>query len=211
MREKVLIVAILLSSILLSGCAADEGFLIESIGKDAFEHYSGEFELKVYLLPGDDFLSLYTPESEYYHFIARYKHHFSVTGAESLLVLFHFEPSAYADAKQYCLDHMKLLDIGVPDYQNYHFLENTALPEALGRVEDGGNARSFPEQFNMFAYNDQNHILAFLGHHSDELSFRDKEKVIHGWSTFLCTYFPEITDENCWQKRDDATEQMMAF
>lgn len=194
MKKARLLVLLLLLSLLLPGCAADEGYSLESVGKEAFEHYNGEYELDVYLLPGEDFPSLYPAETEYYHFIARYRHRWSVTAPESLLVLLRYEPSVYAEAKQYCFEQMKLRDIGLPVCRDTCFLENTALPEALGRSGDDGSATGFPTQFNLFAYNDRENTLAFMGHYSDVYASGDKNKVIEDWEGFLRANFPEIAD-----------------
>ena len=211
MKKAVLFIAVILISLfLLSGCIIDHAellttlpqlfdsssYTIEEVGKEEFGRDGGVVELGVCLLPDDEYTSRFPSISEIYHFLAYYKHHWSIAGQENMVVVLRYEPSVYEEAKTYCLNKMRLLDIGIPDHNNYQFIENIKLAEEQDRVK-GGRILSFPEHFNLLAYNDQDHKLAFMGFYSPDLTCSDeaREKVLADWAHFVEENFPELWQE----------------
>ncbi len=180
----------------LTSCSAT-GFTIESIGKTEFEEYSGEYELGNYILPSNDFMSRFPHTDEEYHFLARYRHKLSILGEEMLIITARYEPDIYKEAKTYCLNNMLLVNLEVPDYNGFHFMENIMLEVARGN-DDQSDVSSFPSDFNMLAYNDKECRLAFMGYVSPTLTTRekDREKMVNSWAEFIETRFPEIAKEN---------------
>ncbi len=208
MKKTVTIFSVILISLLvLSGCIIDNAkllstlphlldsssYTIEEVGKEEFGRDGGVVELGVCLLPDDEFTTRFSSVSEIYHFVAYYKHHWSTAGQENMIVVLQYEPSVYEEAKAYCLDKMRLLDIGVPDYKNFRFIENIELAEGQDRIKDG-NVLSFPEHFNLFAFNDLDHKLAFIGYYSPDYtcSNADRKKVLDDWASFVEENFPEL-------------------
>ena len=217
MRKRIIsAVLLLVLPLLLSGCILDNteflatlphlfdssSYTVEEIGKEEFGRDGGAVELGVCLLPDDEFTSRFPSVSEIYHFVARYQHHWSITGQEKMVVVFQYEPSDYEEAKAYCLNQMHLEDIGIPDYNEYRFVENIELAEGQDRVKEG-RILSFPEHFNLLAYNDQNHKLAFMGFYSPDLtsSDEDREKVLNQWPSFVEENFPEL-----WQRAEEFSD-----
>lgn len=205
---------ILIAMLALSGCVLDNArffatlpqlldsssYTIEEVGKEEFGRDGGVVELGVHLLPDDEFTSRFPSISEIYHFLAQYDHHWSISGQENMAVVLQYEPSVYEEAKTYCLNSMHLLDIGAPEYRNYRFLENIALAEGQDRVKED-RILSFPEHYNMFAYNDREYKLAFLGYYSPDYtcSDKDREAVLSDWANYVEDNFPEL-----WQAKQSS-------
>ena len=187
--------------ILLSGCIIESidilnilpnlldssSYAIEEVGKEEFGHDGGRVELGHYLLPDDEFTSRFSSISEIYHFMDWFEHHWSTLSRETWIVVLQYEPSVYEEAKAYCLDTMSLQDIDVPDYGNYRFLQNRKLIDA-----DPNRIMNFPDYFNMFAFNDQDQKLAFMGYNNGYDHGAERERVKNDWGGFLEERFPEL-------------------
>ena len=219
MRKRIISAVLLLAlPLLLSGCILDNteflttlphlfdssGYTIEEIGKEEFGRDGGAVELGVWLLPDDNFTVRFPSVSEIYHFVANYQHHWSIAGQENMIVVLQYEPAVYEEAKAYCLEKMHLLDIGIPDHNKYRFIENIELAEGQDRVKEG-RIFSFPEHFNLLAYNDQDYKLAFMGFYSPDLtnSDKDREKVLNEWAGFVEENFSEL-----WQSAAEFSDSV---
>ena len=105
-----------------------------------------------------------------------------------MIITAQYEPDVYEEAKEFCLQSMTLQEVGVPDYNGYHFIENIKL-----RPNPDGMS-NFPWCYNMLAYNDTECKLAFMGYHSPYLTTKetDRMKIVNSWPEFIEELFPEI-------------------
>ncbi len=184
-------IVFLLISFLFSSCS-------QTICYDGFEIYRpeahSEVELNVHLLPTNDFDSRFEYVDIDYHFRAHYKTPLSLIGTEKTIVIIEYEQSVYEKAKEFCLEEMKLSDSNIIEYNGYIFIENIKLAVAQDRYKNGSS--TYPEDFNMFAYNEELNVLVFMGYYNAKYSAKDAEYVSANWGEFLEENFSDLYDFN---------------
>ena len=100
-----------------------------------------------------------------------------------------YDPETYAQAKTCALEKLQLSQENVFEYNNYHFIENTAIRSSLD---------CFPEIFNLFGYNDEKMTLIFIGYYigMTEDVYKSDFPGLYPFDieVFLKTYFSEFYD-----------------
>lgn len=156
MKKAIACVLLPLLLISLSACAFDNGFVYEHSGMEEFSTSSeGSMEITAWLLPSEDFPTLFPTTDSYYHYLFTGSNEFiPLYEVERSLMILTYDESDYEQAKEYCLTNMELSDTVVLEYNGYHFIENLVAH----RHDDW-----FPWWINMLVYNDERHQLGFLG------------------------------------------------
>ena len=116
------------------------------------------------LYPSEDFLSRFQYES------GDYEYYYNGVLEDSYAVAFSvlaYTPEEYEAAKEYCFQQFTNTDEHRYQVGDYHFVEH------LWQTKETETGEweiycDFPEMFNMFAYNDTNHTLLFLGYYEPD-------------------------------------------
>ena len=175
----------------------------EKIGVDGIENYQdnhSHYELNAYLLPSSGFIEEFEHIDIDYHYRAEYKTYFSCEGVERTLLVVEYGQEVYDEAKMYCLQNLQLSESNLLEYNDYLFVENIELAVKQERY---GKASSFPQWFNMFAYNDDLRQLIFMGFYSPDYSSKDAQNVCDNWGEFIEKHFSDIYD---WGQGDGLRE-----
>lgn len=177
-------ILILVCVIILSFCAC------EKIAFDGVENFStahSGLSINSSLLPSDDFFDRFEYVDADYKYRAEFKTYVSPTGIERSIVYVEYEPEIYEQAKEFCFQEMMLRD-NIQEYNGYTFIQNMGY--------------EFPKHFNMFAYNDSNCRLVFIGLYTIEYSEEDAQEVSENWGDFVEQYFGDLYD---WSKTGDGS------
>lgn len=184
------VVSLLLVIVILSACKYN--VYIEGI--ENFSVNDSNMSLNVCILPSDDFIDKFEySEGEYFYSDVN-EHLLYVAGCEQSIVVLNYEEDVYEQAKEYCFENMVLSEINQFDYKGYTFTENVGLAEAGDDLEDGVNTK-YPNRFNMFAYNDAENRLVFMGFYNSPDNHDDNVYLAQSdWGAFLDTYFSKYYD-----------------
>lgn len=176
--------------LLLSACKYE--VYIE--GVENFSVSDSNISLNLCILPSDDFIDKFEYTKGEYYYNDVNEHWLYVANCEQSIVILNYEEDIYEQAKTYCLENMVLSEINQFDYKGYTFTENIGLAEAWGDIEDGLNTK-YPYRFNMFAYDDEQQCLVFMGFYSSP--DRKDENVTLAetdWEAFIDIYFSQYYD-----------------
>lgn len=163
---------------------------IHDTGLDSFSVDASERGITVCLLPAEDFMEKYAHGSGDYHYFDNC--FMNEQALETGFVYLEYEETVYAEAKQYCLDNMKLSAVNTKEYHGYIFAENEALTQEL-KSEDGKDL-NYPRYFSMFGYNDSLNRLVFISifcgdDHAEKAALADSD-----FGAFLKEFYGEYYD-----------------
>ena len=136
-------------------------FRMQASGIENFQREYCHVGLTSHLYPGEDFLNRYAYVTGDYHYYCNgvlgdmYRVAFSVL---------EYTPEQYQAAKAYCFQRFTDTDEHRYEVGDYHFIEHLWQTKETETGEWEIYCK-FPEMFNMFAYNDTNHTLLFLGYY----------------------------------------------
>lgn len=197
MKKTIAFVILLVLLFTLCSC---ETYAYDGIEKIESLKNQTEYELNFYLLPSDDFLERFKYVDADYKYRAEYKTHISPGGIDRSFLFVEYEPEMYVQAKDFCLQKMMLSDTNILEYNGYTFIENYELE---AKEHPDYKMHYFPHWFNMFAYNDANHRLVFIGLYTVEHNADDHQEVCDNWGNFVEYYFGDIYD---WSIPDEKAE-----
>ncbi len=163
-------------------------------GIENFNKNDSNMSINQGILPSDDFVDLYEYTNAEYYYSDVNEHLFYIANLEQSIVIMNYDEEVYEEAKAYCLDNMDLSEVNKFEYDDYMFVENVGLAKGMENFKDGVNTR-FPYQFNMFAYNDDESCLLFMGfysstdRHDENINLAETD-----WGAFLDMYFSQYYD-----------------
>lgn len=198
MKRILLFIIIICVSLTFSSCY--EEYPVVRNGIDEFEIGDGGmlYELNDYLIPSETFLKDFSYIDADYHFVERTKYWWlPITYEEKALLEATYEPDAYIQAKEYCLQEMELSDTVIIEYNGYTFIDNNELT-----LEKNYN-NAFPMYFNMLVYNDRLNRLIFMGYYNSDY-FGKSEEVTQNWGQFLETNFSDLYDFGSVESSDSS-------
>ena len=173
--KKLLIVIFIMVCLFLNSCGFDDTYKIS--GLENYHPANSEAGTSDGIMP-DDFLNKFDYISGDYHFIEENAFSLGKPYLDRSILYLSYDSTVYSDAKQYAMDHMKLSDNIVEEYNGYVFYDNY--------VDDDF---SFPEEFKRFAYNDTNNTLVFIGFFESGVYNCPTD-----WVTFLEEYYGDWYD-----------------
>lgn len=189
-KTSMLLIILLILSLILSGCKYE----VYKEGIENFDVNDSNISLNSCILPSDDFIENFDYTNGEYYYNDVNEHWLYVANCEQSIVILNYKTDVYEQAKAYCLDTMELSETNQFDYNGYTFTENIGLAKAWDDLEDGVNTR-YPHHFNMFAYNDEEQCLVFMGFYSSPDNKDDNIYLAQtDWEEFLRTYFYEYYD-----------------
>jgi hypothetical protein len=183
---------------LFSSC--DKYQLTGGISLHGIEKYTpvnSSVEISEYLLPREN----YTDHNNYQEFLEKYPY---IDGdyyyidiedwtryQESALMYLIYDEETYEGAKQFSFSCYSFSAIYQYSYNGYEFLETLLLPEQKGALNEDGENKRFPYQFNFFSYNDQKKTLVFMGFYlGSNKTARDEELLTFSdMGAFLKEYY----------------------
>ena len=153
---------------------------------EGIENYSpaaSSLGLTANLFPGEDFLERFDYSAGDYHFYfdGRLSHGFSTA-----ISILQYTPEQYAQAKEYCLNQFVLTDEHQYQVGNYAFIEHLCYTDKNERGKYVPVCQ-FPTRFNMFAYNDAECTLLFLGYFNGKAT----EQPLVNFEAFYSEYFSQ--------------------
>lgn len=158
MAKRIHFITILLVLLLLIGCSS-----IDREGIESFNSADCEVQLLKYLFPDDGFPDLYHyKECEY-----QYHDPNNLQDPVIAFAYFVYAPEDYNNAKTYCIENWEFCELHHYEHNDFTIFEH--LSHHI-RNEDNEivTGCDYPNHFNMFAYNDSDCTLLFLGYYSSE-------------------------------------------
>ncbi len=137
-----------------------------------------------YLFPDESFLAEFKYRDGNFHF---YEDGGSFTLVTTIAYLT-YSDTDYEQAKVYCQEKFVLSEEHVFTYNGYHFAENLCNSVA------NDNLYEYPEQFNMFGYNDEKQTLIFIGYCNSYPNDKNKQLAETDFGAFLELYFSQYYD-----------------
>lgn len=165
--------------------------IYEINGIENFDKFDGPSEINVDILPSDDFAEKFKYIDAQYFYKECYDGWWDVLADEKSVVVFKYEETEYVAAKEFCLNEMNLSDTYTLQHNGYIFMENieTAIRYSAYSEE---TVNSFPQRFNMVAYNDKLNTLVFFGCYFSSYSNEDAMFIISQWGEFLKANFSDM-------------------
>lgn len=173
------VACLLLSLLFVSGCT------LRKSGIDSFSEQLSLTSTTQYLLPDEEFLEKFAYKNSVFEFYED----ISLVSIEKVLMVLEYDQETYLSAKQYCLDHMKLLNGSEISVNDYIFSINQKYAE-----EAFDKSGSFPHDFLMFSYNDNLNRLVFLGFGISPEDADIAEQIETDFGGFLEEHFAEYYD-----------------
>lgn len=165
MKKKVAKVFLLLVILLVLGLSFCFLPIMEDhvSGLENFHPADSTFGLCQYLFPTEDFIErfAYLEGDYHYYFNGRL-----AGGYATAFAVLEYDPDNYLDAKEYCKQQFFLTDEHKYQVGNYLFQEHICY-NAKNGAGKYVPACQYPRIFNMFAYNDSEHTLLFIGFYGD--------------------------------------------
>ena len=182
---------------ILITCSTISCSAYELHGIDNFSKYDSRTSLTRYLIPTDDFLTMFEHVDGDYHY---YDGLLTFDPAiEKVFIFLQYDAPVYQEAKQYCMDNMYLSESNIKEHNGYIFIENLAYPKKNGDLKNGKN-KEFPDEFVMFGYSDSRHTLIFIAFSVGEAPSADLEKKASyaktDFAKFLDIFYSEYYDFN---------------
>lgn len=160
----------------LTACASQEINGIEN-----FDIHDCSVELSYYLFPSEDFVTRFEYEDGDYWF---YESDNWGWGYAKTFAYLRYSPNHYWEAKQYCMENFALSDVHQYEHNEYHFAEHICHT-LKGADREYIPGSDYPRHFNMFAFNDQNHTLIFLGYYCGNPDNPERQLAEQDFSAFL--------------------------
>lgn len=169
---------------------------ISCISKNKCGFSSKSIDYPDYFLPSSSFLDDYNYlEGNYYWRQDDPLRGLFTTKVQPEIVLLYvkYDENTYHNAKEFMLEKIKPYNNKFYIYNNYVFYENS------NRIKLEGT-RSFPKDFTMACYNDENYTLVFIGLYSGTLagpSCLNKKylnDIENNWNSFIDTYYGKYYD-----------------
>lgn len=154
---------------------------VEVHGIENFRKQTCSVSLTEYLFPSDDFLSRFKYEKGDYQYCDTGDIGW---GYVTTLGYLSYPPDEYRKAKDFCLDQFSLCENHQYEYGGYYFAEILCHKSK----DDSGDMSVvclYPKHFNMFAYNDQNYTLVFLGYYNGDPDDPDKALAETDFNSFF--------------------------
>lgn len=158
-----------------SGCVK-----LEISGLENYRKQTCSVSLTDYLFPSEGFLGRYKYISGDYQYCDAGD---IAWGYVTTIAYLSYTPEVYADAKAHCLEKYELCDRHLYTYNNYIFLEQ--LCHTAKHNNQVNTACAFPKVFNMFAYNDDNYTLVFLGYYNGNPDDPEKQLAELDFPSFI--------------------------
>lgn len=160
-------------------------------GIQNFNKYDGPSEINVDILPSDDFIETFKCVDSQYFYRECYDGWWDTLADEKSVVVFRYDENNYNAAKAFCLNEMNLSDTYTLAYNGYVFKENIATAIRYDAYSDDG-VHSFPQRFNMVAYNDELNTIVFFGCYFSGYSNDDAMLIVSQWGEFLNAHFSDM-------------------
>lgn len=170
--------ALILVAVLLFLCACTP---IEEHGLNNYQAQTCSVGLTMNLFPAEDFLSSFEYTSGDYHYLDTDDWKWGYATAFAYL---QYAPDIYQQAKTFCLENLTLCENHQYKHSGYIFSEQLCydIKTAEGDYIPGCQ---YPEQFNMFAYNDKACTLIFLGYYNGDPDDPEKELAKSDFGAFI--------------------------
>lgn len=172
---KKLILLVVLCSLLVA-CAP-----IEKYGLSEYSPSTSSVEITRQLFPEESFLTTFAYESGDYLY---YSAEDFLWGYETVMAYITYEDSMYEQAKAFCLERYKFCD-------NHQYECCNRVFSHIVKHEERSNC-SYPEIFNMFAFDDQKHSLYFIGYWNGNPNDSERIKASENFSQFVQEVFPDL-------------------
>lgn len=155
-----IILAVLLVAVYLCVFPCSSGMVS---GLENFNTETCSVGLTGNLFPDNNFLNSYQYIDGDYEY--QYEDCWDGSGYSAVFACMHYSESEYEAAKKYCLDRFQICEDHQYVYGGFEWAEHLHYT-----VKNAEGERSigcvFPRRFNLFAYNDQNCTLLFLGYYN---------------------------------------------
>ena len=199
--KKVLFLLVIISIILsLSSCFHSYDVYIDSLdqyreeiaeNRYEFGFSDAEIDAPAYFLPSDTFISDFDYIEGSYHYYYEYwvREIFgSVRQPEISLLVLEYEEDVYLEAKDFMLKNIEAYDDTRYIYGSYCFYENL-------KFANFQPSRLFPKWFVMAGYNDNKHILVFLGFENGRnMKEEYRYNLEDNWTSFIDEYYGKYYD-----------------
>lgn len=154
-------------------------------GINNFSPYDSTLSLSAHLFPSEDFPDRYAFVEGDYEFYFNGK---LLGGYSTAFSVLRYEPDTYEAAKAFCVQQFTHTDEHQYQIGNYTFIEHLWT-----KSEDfDGNwvvKCSFPEMFNMYAYNDAAHTLLFLGYYHEDYKDASTQQALTDFEAFYNEHY----------------------
>ena len=198
MKKTKLLVIILLLVGVFSSCASTNSNSIKNYnriisvdGVENFDVSDGNYILNYHILPTNDFIDRFKYVDIEYHYREHYESLLDFVGYEKSIIVINYDEKVYESAKDFCLREMELSETYALMYNDFVFIENIELAVGQDSYRDDF-VYSFPQKFNMFAYNDELQCLIFLGYYCPDFTNEDAMLTIKNWGEFLENYYSDV-------------------
>lgn len=166
---------------------------IEIHGIEAYSPADSSADITRCLFPTTSFLSEFSyHEGDYYYCDSENWKDF-IWGYETVYAYLKYTPSEYEQAKACCMDNFVFCD--VHQQESYDCCGRMFLhvidPNDAYEKKTGIDCR-FPEHFNLFAYDDQNCMLFFLGYWNGDPDDAETTLIREYFSQFIHDVFPDL-------------------
>ena len=143
--------------------------------------------LSANLFPSENFLDQFPYTTGDYRFFFNGKLY---QGYSTALCVLRYTPEQYCDAKEYCLEQFILTDEHQFQIGDYIFAEHLCY---TSKDEEGKYvpACQYPTIFNMYAYNDSNHTLIFLGYYNGDADVSVTQLALTDFEAFYNAHFSQ--------------------
>ena len=182
--KKILLTVIALFSFFLTSCG------LELHGLKEYNPNNSSVSLSKKLLPNEQFVDLFEYENGDYFYFDSGLELFPEHALERELLYLQYSEQAYINAKEYTINNIDISKKNHFSYNGYEFFENIEYANYNEIVDNDGENKYFPQEFNMYAYNDEKRTLVFLGFYVYKPSTKDTELLkFDNIGDFLKEYF----------------------
>lgn len=156
-------------------------------GIDNYSPSNSTLGLSANLFPSEDFLDQFPYTTGDYRFFFNGRMY---QGYSTALVVLRYTPEQYRYAKEYCLEQFTLTDEHQFQIGSYTFVEHLCY---TSKDEDGEYfpACQYPRIFNMYAYNDSNNTLLFLGYYNGNPDASPTQLALTDFESFYNEHFSQ--------------------
>lgn len=180
MKRLVLFLLILALPVSFAGCGA-----MDITGIENYDPSMSTVGLTQDLFPREDFPETYQYTDSFFRY---YDSLDLVWGYETAAACFVYDPAVYQEAKDHCFETFELCQNHLFRCEGYSFTEQLCYTQTYTSAV----TCFFPEQFNMFGYNDETCTLVFLGYYNGNPKASDRALVETDFPQFLKTAFPDL-------------------
>ncbi|MBQ8835114.1 MAG: hypothetical protein IJ001_09370 [Oscillospiraceae bacterium] len=154
-------------------------------GIENYRPADSTLSLSLYLFPGEDFLDRFVfDEGDYqYHYNGKL-----ADGYATAFSVLQYSSEQYKASKEYCIQQFASIDDHQYQVGNWTFIEHLCY---TSENEEGKYivACQYPKIFNMYAYNDIDNTLLFLGYYTSDPDDPSTQLALTDFEAFYNTHY----------------------